>query len=732
MIIRNIFSRRQFDIDNYAWDLSSLNEALETLLVHRGFSSVTLQIDPPPSGMDKTSPSAVDLWLSSTLYPMDIEVELLSSTYVEVESMITHAAPCILQIPETNVGQDDDSQPKELRYFILGRGSKDAVSLLTTNLEWHRIPTETIVNTYRSIWEAPYRDIVDNILRQAGVQEERLPTARQAMLAEQLRSETISVCTLMQSSPGSNFLRQVRNGNVLRPLAYIFAGFLGVQLLGVLGWVLIGGSALEGYFEEAYLLAWALLLLSGIPFQLIILWFQNVLSLNFSILFKQRMLFGILQLRPEEIRLQGSGQFLSRVMETESFETLVLNGGFGAVLAIVQVIVAIFILSAGIAGVYHVALLFVWLILAILLFVRYVRRSLQWVKAYRGMTNDLVERMVGHRTRLVQELPSEWHKEEDSLLGQYLNLSRRMDTESLQLQTFLTRGWLIASLLVLARSFVFDTNSITQLAVSIGGILLASSSFQAFVGGLVAIMNIFISWQEVSPLVTAASRRQPAASVPAIFNTSSTDDMARNKQPLFVMRDISFRYTSQGTPIFRETNLDIMHGERLLLEGPSGGGKSTLANLLTSLRSPDSGLIMLNGLDLETIGASEWRQRVVYVPQFHENHVMNQTFAFNLLMGRGWPPNQEDLEQAEIICRELGLGPLLDRMPSGLQQIVGENGWQLSHGERSRLYIARALLQRSDIIILDESFAALDPETRSMALNCVLERAPTLMVIAHP
>ena len=64
----------------------------------------------------------------------------------------------------------------------------------------------------------------------------------------------------------------------------------------------------------------------------------------------------------------------------------------------------------------------------------------------------------------------------------------------------------------------------------------------------------------------------------------------------------------------------------------------------------------------------------------------------------------------EAICAELGLGDLLDRMPAGLLQMVGETGWQLSHGERSRLYIARALLQDAELVVLDESFAALDPE----------------------
>jgi ABC-type multidrug transport system fused ATPase/permease subunit len=101
-------------------------------------------------------------------------------------------------------------------------------------------------------------------------------------------------------------------------------------------------------------------------------------------------------------------------------------------------------------------------------------------------------------------------------------------------------------------------------------------------------------------------------------------------------------------------------------------------------------------------------------------------------MGREWPPRPGDAEEAEAVCRELGLGDLLDRMPAGLLQQVGESGWQLSHGEKSRLYIARALLQDAELVILDESFAALDPESLRLALSCVLKRARTLLVIAHP
>ena len=95
----------------------------------------------------------------------------------------------------------------------------------------------------------------------------------------------------------------------------------------------------------------------------------------------------------------------------------------------------------------------------------------------------------------------------------------------------------------------------------------------------------------------------------------------------------------------------------------------------------------------DQVGAHGWRRRVVAAPPFHENRIFCETLAFNLLMGRAWPPSDDDLGEAEAVALELGLGELLNRMPAGLFQVVGEGGWQLSHGERSRVFMARALFQ---------------------------------------
>jgi ATP-binding cassette subfamily B protein len=216
------------------------------------------------------------------------------------------------------------------------------------------------------------------------------------------------------------------------------------------------------------------------------------------------------------------------------------------------------------------------------------------------------------------------------------------------------------------------------------------------------------------------------------LSTADSTSQVSDQQTLLLARDITFRYYEAGKPVIEDCSLRIVHGERYLLEGPSGGGKTTLAALLSGLREPDSGSLLLWGYDRKILGSEEWRRFVVMAPQFQENHIYSDTLAFNLLMGRRWPPTAADMREADIICRELGLGEVIDRMPSGYQQMLGENGWQLSHGERSRLFIARTLLQNADLVILDESFGALDPENLQRAMNSVLKRAPTLMVIAHP
>jgi ATP-binding cassette subfamily B protein len=124
-------------------------------------------------------------------------------------------------------------------------------------------------------------------------------------------------------------------------------------------------------------------------------------------------------------------------------------------------------------------------------------------------------------------------------------------------------------------------------------------------------------------------------------------------------RNLSYRHPGRASPVLEAASLRIEAMDRLLLQGSSGSGKSTLALILADQRQAQAGLCLNGGLDYPSLGANAWRKRVALVPQFHENHILMGTLAFNLLLGRSWPPAQSDLAEAQTLCAALGLGPLL-------------------------------------------------------------------------
>jgi ATP-binding cassette subfamily B protein len=289
-------------------------------------------------------------------------------------------------------------------------------------------------------------------------------------------------------------------------------------------------------------------------------------------------------------------------------------------------------------------------------------------------------------------------------------------------------GWVIVGLAGLVPAFVGNVGvSTTGIAVSLGGILFAQRAFAGVADGLAAVGRAVVAWTQVGPMFHAAANKTSSKA----YLTLEQVETDAVRTPLIDAQAMSFAYPASGETVISGADLIIAHGDRILLEGPSGGGKSTLAGLLTGLKKPESGLLLLNGLDRHTLG-DDWHRLATSAPQFHENHILSGSVAFNLLMGREWPASADSLKDAAALCEELGLGALLERMPGGINQYVGETGWQLSHGERSRIFLARAILQNAHLTVLDESFAALDPETLALCLDCSLKRARTLMVIAHP
>ncbi|MBN1149422.1 MAG: ABC transporter ATP-binding protein [Anaerolineales bacterium] len=721
--------RKQLELADFAWPGSRLAEMLENLARKSGLSARPSRLPQPPEGVLGAGEPSLGRWIDAAASQMGLEAEAVSSLYAGAEDLIRVGGPAILRLP----GAPDADQA---RFIALLRGSALHAAILCPDLRVRKLRLETIREALCYPYEAQIGAAIDQILVDAQVPPERQARAHRAILRQQFGPLRIEAGWLLRLPPGAGLSRQFHHSGVYRPVFILLGMYFVQQVLTIASWYVIGRGIFQGHFDLGWLLAWAILLFSIIPVQIIVSDAQAELSMGAGAIFKSRLIHGTLKLEPEEIRHQGLGQFLGRVMESEAVEMLALSGGFMAVLSVIELFLAFFILAQGVGGAPHAALLAVWTMITLFILWRYYQNSREWASAYREMTNDLVERLVGHRTRLIQEDPQRWHEDEDQLLDRYLKLSENMDRIGIQIDAVIHRGWLIVGLLGVVLPFVAGSPEPAQLAISLGGVLLASQALGKLAGGAQSLVGLLNAWQQVGPLFHAATRPDEKTALniapPAGVKPSSSHPAAQPAAPLLSARDLSFRYRPGGRPVLQEINLQINAGDRLLLEGPSGGGKSTLAALLTGLRKPEAGSMLLWGFDRQILGPEEWRRRVVMAPQFQENYVFSETFAFNLLMGRRWPPQPEDLEEAEVVCKELGLGELLDRMPSGFQQMLGESGWQLSHGERSRLFIARALLQKADLIILDESFGALDPENLYRALRCVLERASTVLVIAHP
>ena len=525
------------------------------------------------------------------------------------------------------------------------------------------------------------------------------------------------------AAPSGSFWQQVRAAG----LVWRSGTLLGVHALETIflfaSWAAVGSGALSGRVDRGWLAAWALCLGTVVALRAAARSSEVALSIGFGGLLKERLLAGAMAFDADALRRKGIGELLSQVFEAEALEGLATDGGLQIVLATLELLMIPVVLSWGVSASPETILLLAWLCLTAILVVQNARERFRWTKARLRLTHRLVENMTAHRTKLAQQAPCEWHIAEDGETEEYAQVSEGLDRSTARIEAFIPRGYLIAALLAFAPSFLAGSATLSQQAITLGVILFAYTSLQRFTFGASRLSAAYVAWRSIKAVFDAAARP---------VEKSSPETAAPKEVRTFQLQNVAFTHAGRLEPSLKNCTLTIQEGDSLLLEGDSGSGKSTLALLLAGMRRPSAGFILAGGLDLQTLGEANWRQRVAAAPQYHENHILSASLSFNLLMGRPYPHSAEDLQEARELCVELGLGSLLERMPSGLDHIVGETGWQLSQGERSRVFLARALLQNADLVVLDESLAALDPENLGQCLECVRRRAKTLLVIAHP
>ena len=298
---------------------------------------------------------------------------------------------------------------------------------------------------------------------------------------------------------------------------------------------------------------------------------------------------------------------------------------------------------------------------------------------------------------------------------------------------------------IIKMTVIFNRNtpimeSLTGIMIGIlifySGVLIENGELQvnSFFSFLAAMMLAYQPVRSLAGLnivinqgVTAARRVLPIIDLVNEVKDDQTFPNIIIKEGNIIFKNVDFKYQNEEKKVLKSTNLEIKGGKMTALVGLSGAGKSTILNLIPRFYDPDSGNINIDDQSIHKVNMHSLRKNISLVSQ--ETTLFDDTIKNNISYAKLDASNDEIM----LAAKNSHADEFIQKLPNGYETIIGENGVRLSGGEKQRLSIARAMLKKSSIILLDEATSSLDSDTEEKIQNAItlLTKNKTTVVIAH-
>ena len=251
----------------------------------------------------------------------------------------------------------------------------------------------------------------------------------------------------------------------------------------------------------------------------------------------------------------------------------------------------------------------------------------------------------------------------------------------------------------------------------LAAMMLAYQPVRSLAGLNIAINQGITAGKRVLPIIDLVNEVKDNHNLPNIII----------KEGGIIFKDVDFQYDNEDKKVLKSASLDIKGGKMTALVGLSGAGKTTILNLIPRFYDPNSGDIMIDGQTIYGTNIYSLRKNISLVSQ--ETTLFDDTVKNNIAYAKLDASNDEIM----LAAKNSHADEFIQKLPNGYETIIGENGVRLSGGEKQRLSIARAMLKKSSIILLDEATSSLDSDTEEKIQNAItlLTRNKTTVVIAH-